>query len=444
MPQRVWAQLFVLSGISCALTFGSASAQDEYVYAQGLLEFARQGFNTEDLVERLARKTSCAEATLIESKMIRALLTRHQARRASTEKRLTMLQEALGVYQETSAMADSALKAIALNEVAGLRKMILGIGREFARTKPELMAELNKEWSQTFDAENAADLAAADKALRDFSPWYEKLKAILAKNPEAVLPPDLKRNLDAIFDIWMKADRQYVGSLFEQLKLCSADDPAAKSLATAITTFCDARAEHEAMADFPLAHAWYPFMSCRTHLHMENETSADEALMRFKDGLAELTDIDAAQSMIMHGLLFHGTVEMKFKQKEYAWVVEKVATVMHEDLWASLHSKPEGKHIFMLYAQSLVLQETATTEDFERAVAGLNARIESQMRNGMATIWSNEFHLCTAKVFQVARNKSLFARHSARSWMNAATGFTLLAAEPYLRYTEECQAGLKD
>jgi len=404
---------------------GTVRAEADYEYARALLDREDPSFQTVDLVKHLIAQLEANPRTLSEAKLIHAALDRHEARKASVGMRATLLAEAEKLYGEILAGpntfahysiaqrdagtldfdAAKALKKSALEEPAN--------AAQYSRDAGALFAKLVQKYKT--DAEKA--YPAFEKAVQEIDNWTAKNDPDSEGKP---IPAALVAAANKAFEAWIDPDQRYVAMLLEQLDCIPETDGARKAFAAEVAKICEVRTGNEKLSRQETAVAWYEMMEGKSYALLLNATEAENHWT------------EAWRAPTLQKLITRERIRLGMKLKKYADVVKQVEEL---DL-AQMLADDAGKEILETYTHALTLVPDVTADDYQRAIRALQALIDHESPNGIATPWSNQFSVAMADVVTSARSKLMLPSLRATEWFSTATGYTLRADAEHLRYTE--------
>jgi hypothetical protein len=410
----------------------SIRAEDEYEYAQALLERDGVTFQTTDLIERLIKKLETNAASRTDSKLIRALLDRKQARSAAAGavQRATLLNHASGIYDEILAGPKTyAHYTSAEHEAAGLQ---LDRVRALKKSAEEDPANAKTSLAQAGDVMNK--LAAQYKAQTDalyppFHGAYLKYIAWLdANDPNRegrVIPREILEPLQKSFSAWLTADQKWLTARVEALDCLPEGDAGRKKLADEVYRDCESRLAEPAFSEMPVAAAWYQFTEGRAYSLAGMHEKADDTW--------DLIDLTPQQhdALTILKLVLRERIRMNMKIAKY----DKVIAIVNKT-HSELFDDDAGKEVLIDYMLALTRYTDATQEDYKSAVGALRVLITKETVGGVKNAWANEFARSLANVVSVARQKKLLPQLSGAEWYDAGTGFMLKADAEHWRAEE--------
>ncbi|GMV79835.1 MAG: hypothetical protein AMXMBFR7_10190 [Planctomycetota bacterium] len=406
---------FFLDGVPLA-------AQDDYVYAQRLLETHAEDLDAPSLVRRLAARLESARdpRRTLTARLLRAMACRTDARRATPARRQELLAEAEAHYQ--AFLAGGANHPDLARARADTETLQLDFARaqaQAAAADPAQAAELGRQAAQRL-LEKADTHRIAAERLR------VPLKAAFA-DPDLESEDDAKRarvlqRIQAALEPYLEHERPHLTLRLEALAAMPTG-PERAAAARALIAHLQAQLDSEDLGLLDDLCAWLQYAKGRTHALIQDEDAAaaawHEALGYEMGGApaeARAAALEIRKAILRDYVAMH---ERSASPARFEKIVEIVSGAVdhpgHPDL-QRLRCEPEGKLLRIARARAWPHVPEAGTEEFERALRDLHAIV----RYGPP--WSRNAAQAMAELAALAAQRRLRPNLAPAVWLGAAHG----------------------
>ncbi|MBE7463589.1 MAG: hypothetical protein HS116_08805 [Planctomycetes bacterium] len=418
IARRLAAFLLALSTLACA----PLAAQDDYTYAQRLLESHAEDLDAPSLVRRLAARLESARdpRRALTARLLRALACRTDARRATPARRQELLAEAEAHYQ--AFLAGGANHPDLARARADTESLQLDFARaqaQAAAADPARAGELGMQAAQRL-----LDLAQTHRIAAER--LRVPLKAAFA-DPDLESEDDAKRarvlqRIQAALEPYLEHERPHLTLRLEALAAMPAC-PERAAAARALIAHLQAHLDSEDLGLLDDLCAWFQYAKGRTHALLQDEDAAAAAwreALGYEMGGAPAEARAAAHEIRMAILRDYVAMhERSASPERFEKIVEIVTgSLDHVCNPYMQHEccKPGGKLLRIARARAWPHVPDAGAEEFERALRDLHAIV----RDGPP--WSRNAAQAMAEIAALAAQRRVRPNLAPAVWLGAAHG----------------------